>query len=127
VLSSILGEASALKMAYAGIGKGFQALGTAMALGAARAGVTHHLVAELADSQPELYAWLRKMLPTMYAKAYRWDREMLEISAFLEPERGAADMFVGAAALYRHVADDQRIGADSEIISILEAFISPSV
>lgn len=127
VLSSILGEASALKMAYAGIGKGFQALGTAMALGAARAGVTDHLVAELADSQPELYAWLRKMQPTMYAKAYRWDGEMLEISAFLEPERGAADMFGGAAALYRHVAEDHRIGADSEIISILEAFTSPSV
>ena len=122
VLSDRLGEASALKMAYAGIGKGFQALGTAMALGAARAGVSRHLVEELADSQPQLYAWLREMLPAMYAKAYRWNGEMLEISAFLEPERGAAEMFAGAAALYRHVAEDHRAGPDSEIVSILERF-----
>jgi hypothetical protein len=25
---------------------------------------------------PHLYAWLSKMLPVMYAKAYRWDDEM---------------------------------------------------
>lgn len=126
VISESLGDASALKMAYAGITKGFQAIGAAMALGAARAGAAECFVAELRDTQPALYAWLTKMIPVMYAKAYRWDDEMLEIAKFLEPERGAADMLMGAARLYRHVAEDNRIGPQSEIISILDRFVKPT-
>jgi putative dehydrogenase len=61
----------------------------------------------------------------MYAKAYRWDDEMREISRFLEPERGAADMLAGAAVLYQHVAEDNRVGAQSEILSILNRFVEP--
>ncbi len=123
LISDKLGDASALKMAYGGVTKGLQAIGTAMALGAARAGVGSALVEELSDTQPQVYAWLCKTLPLMYAKAYRWDDEMLEISRFLEPERGAADMLSGAAALYRHVAEDHRAGANSEIIPILDHFV----
>lgn len=122
MISDALGDASALKMAYAGITKGFQAIGVSMALGAARTGAADSLVAELQDSQPALYTWLCKMIPRMYAKAYRWDDEMREIAKFLEPERGAADMLLGAATLYRHVAEDNRSGAQSEIISILDRF-----
>lgn len=125
VISNALGDASALKMAYAGVTKGFQAIGTSMALGAARAGAANSFVAELQDSQPELYKWLVKTMPSMYAKANRWDGEMREISRFLEPERGAADMFTGAAVLYQHVADDNRIGPQSEILSILNRFVEP--
>jgi hypothetical protein len=123
VISGNLGDASALKMAYAGITKGFQALGTSMALGAARAGALESFMAELRDSQKELYAWLCRMLPVMYAKAYRWDDEMREISKFLEPEQGAAGMLSGAATLYQHVADDNRAGPQSEIISTLDRFV----
>lgn len=123
VLSVALGDASALKMAYAGITKGFQALGTSMALGAARNGATESFVAELQASQPSLYAWLSKQLPTMYAKAYRWDGEMREIAKFLEPEQGAAGMLTGAADLYVHVAADNRAGPQSEIISTLDRFV----
>ncbi len=125
IISDALGDASALKMAYAGITKGIQAIGACMALGAARAGAAESFIAELRDSQPALYAWLAKMIPSMYAKAYRWDDEMREISRFLEPERGAADMFTGAAVLYRHVAEDNRIGPQSEILSILNRFVGP--
>ncbi|MCV3242491.1 NAD(P)-dependent oxidoreductase [Mesorhizobium sp. ZC-5] len=123
VVSDALGDASALKMAYAGITKGFQALGTSMALGAARNGVNESFVEELQASQPALYAWLSKQLPTMYAKAYRWDGEMREIARFLEPERGAAGMLTGAADLYEHVAEDNRAGPKSEIISTLDRFV----
>lgn len=123
VLSTALGDASALKMAYAGITKGFQALGTSMALGAARNGAAESFVAELQASQPSLYAWLSKQLPTMYAKAYRWDGEMHEIAKFLQPEQGAAQMLTGAASIYQHVADDNRTGPQSEIISILDRFV----
>jgi len=123
VLSDNLGDASALKMAFAGITKGFQALGTAMALGASRTGTADHFKAEMQRTLPELYGWLSKMLPSMYAKAYRWDDEMREIATFLEPERGAADMLLGAATLYQHVAEDNRTGPTSEILSALELFV----
>jgi putative dehydrogenase len=123
LISAALGDASALKMAFAGITKGVQAIGTSMVLGAARAGVADAFVAELKGTLPEIHAWLGKMLPTMYAKAYRWDDEMREIAKFLEPEKGAAAMLVGAAELYQHVAEDNRAGSDSEIISILTRFV----
>ena len=122
VLSPDLGDASALKMSYAGITKGFQALGASMALGAARNGAAESFVAELKASQPQLYAWLRSQLPTMYAKAYRWDGEMREIAKFLQPEQGASGMLAGAADLYEHIAEDNRAGPQSEIISTLDAF-----
>jgi 3-hydroxyisobutyrate dehydrogenase-like beta-hydroxyacid dehydrogenase len=126
VLSDAVGDASALKMAYAGINKGFQAMGAAMILGAARNGAAESLVAELKDSQPELYAWLSKVLPAMYRKAYRWDDEMREIAKFLEPERGAVGMLTGAAGLYNHIAAEFREGASSEIISALDRFTRTS-
>jgi 3-hydroxyisobutyrate dehydrogenase-like beta-hydroxyacid dehydrogenase len=126
VLSRDLGDASTLKMSYAGITKGFQALGTSMALGAARNGAAESFIAELKFSQPQLYAWLSKQLPSMYAKAYRWDGEMREIAKFLQPEKGASGMLAGAADLYQHVAEDNRAGPQSEIISILEAFVRPA-
>lgn len=122
VLSGTVGDASALKMAYSGINKGFQAIGTAMILGAARNSAAESLVAELQDSQPEFYAWLAKKLPAMYSKAYRWNDEMREIAKFLEPERGAVGMLTGAAELYRHVAADFEEGPGSEIISVLDRF-----
>jgi putative dehydrogenase len=122
VLSTALGDASTIKMSYAGITKGFQALGASMALGAARNGAMDSLVAEMKFSLPQLYAWLEKFLPGMYGKAYRWDGEMREISKFLLPEKGASTMLAGAADLYEHIAEDHRAGPQSEIISTLNRF-----
>lgn len=127
VLSDALGDASALKMAYAGFTKGFQALATAMALGAARNRVSPNLIAELRDSQPALYAWLARMLPGMYPKAYRWDDEMREIARFLEPEPGSVQMLTGAADLFRHVAAAYREGPQAELISTINRFATPEV
>jgi L-threonate 2-dehydrogenase len=123
VLSTNLGDASTLKMSYAGITKGFQALGASMALGAGRNGAQESLVAELKFSQPQLYGWLSKAMPSMYDKAYRWDGEMREIAKFLLPEQGASTMLTGAADLYVHIAEDNRAGPKSEIISALDRFI----
>jgi L-threonate 2-dehydrogenase len=122
VLSGQLGDASAIKMSYAGITKGFQALGTAMVLGAFRNGAGESFPAELKSSQPQLHAWLTRELPRMYPKAYRWVGEMEEIAKFLEPELGASEMLIGAAHLYEHVAVDNRAGPHSEILSILNSF-----
>jgi 3-hydroxyisobutyrate dehydrogenase-like beta-hydroxyacid dehydrogenase len=124
VLSKNLGDASTLKMAYAGITKGFQALGSAMVLGAARNGAADSLIAEMKSSLPQLHGWLVRMLPSMYDKAYRWDGEMREISKFLLPEQGASDMLSGAADLYEHIAAANREGAQSEIIATLNKFVS---
>jgi putative dehydrogenase len=123
VLSTTLGDASTLKMSYAGITKGFQALGASMALGAGRNGAQESLIEELKFSQPQLYGWLSKSMPSMYDKAYRWDGEMREIAKFLLPEQGASTMLSGAADLYVHIAEDNRVGPASEIISTLNRFI----
>jgi L-threonate 2-dehydrogenase len=122
VLSDAIGDASALKMAYAGINKGFQAIGAAMALGAARNGAADVLVTELRHSQPELYAFLSKKLPAMYSKAFRWDDEMREIAKFLEPEPGSVAMLTGAADLYNRIAAEYAAGPRSEIISAIDRF-----
>lgn len=124
VLSATLGDASALKMSYAGITKGFQALGASMVLGAGRNGAAESFVAELKASQPQLFGWLSKQLPSMYDKAYRWDGEMREIAKFLLPEQGASEMLTGAANLYEHIAADNRVGPQSEIISTLNRFVA---
>ncbi|GAB5375833.1 MAG: NAD(P)-dependent oxidoreductase [Acuticoccus sp.] len=124
-LSAAIGDASALKMAYAGITKGTQAIGAAMALGAFRNGAGESLLAELAASQPATLAALSRQLPAMLPKAYRWDGEMREIARFLEPEAGAARMMTGAADLYQHIAEDVAEGEQSEIVQLLRRFRAP--
>ncbi|WP_180899746.1 NAD(P)-dependent oxidoreductase [Martelella soudanensis] len=106
LLSDRQGDASALKMAYAGITKGFQALATAMAEGAGRNGQLEALKAEVETSLPDIYKWLAAQLPNMPAKAYRWDGEMAEIARFLDAEDDVASMFEGASRFYRRVARD---------------------
>ena len=104
VIEGGIGAASALKLGYAGITKGITALGSAMALGAGRAGVAEVLRAELAASQPEVLRYLQRSVPDMFAKAYRWVAEMEEISAFLDG-MPAAPIYEGAARLYENLAE----------------------
>ncbi len=107
VLTGDIGAASALKMSYAGITKGFTALGAVMALAATHAGADAALHRELADSQPELLAWLSRQVPRMYSKAYRWVAEMEEIAGFIDDPSAGSRILEGAAGLYRRLADDQ--------------------
>ena len=101
-----IGAASAMKMSYAGITKGFTALGAAMMLAAARAGTTDALRAELPASQPALHGWLTRAMPKMYSKAYRWVAEMEEISGFVGEDPAAAQFFQAAARFYERIAAD---------------------
>jgi 3-hydroxyisobutyrate dehydrogenase-like beta-hydroxyacid dehydrogenase len=114
-----LGDASALKMAYAGSTKGTQAVMISIMLGAARAGVAEALAAEMADSQPGRIADQLRHLPATLRKAYRWDGEMEEIARFLDPESGASEIFQGAAELYRRLAADAAAGPGSERLRLL--------
>jgi 3-hydroxyisobutyrate dehydrogenase-like beta-hydroxyacid dehydrogenase len=106
VLEGPLTAASALKMSYAGITKGFTALGAAMMLASARGGSASALKAELAESQPALLAWLTRQTPNMYAKAYRWVAELDEIAAFVGDEHAERKMLEAAARLYERIAED---------------------
>ncbi len=115
-----IGAASAMKMSYAGITKGFTALGAAMMLAATRAGTADALKAELSSSQPALYGWLTRQMPRMYSKAYRWVAEMEEIAAFVGEDPAGAKFYHGAAELYTRVAADFE-GANKET-NMLDAF-----
>ena len=125
-MSQNLGDASGIKMAYAAITKGMQAIGAAAAIGAARAGASDAFLEEMKDTQPVLYAWLSRMLPVMARKAYRWDDEMTEIARFMAPEAGGVQMFEGAAALYRHIGEENKIGPEAEMIAIVDRFVKPT-
>ena len=104
VLGGPIGAASALKMSYAGITKGFTAVGAAMTLCALQAGCAQALHRELAMSQPQLFAWLARQVPRMYPKAYRWVAEMEEIGHFLGDETPAGDIYAAIARLYQDCA-----------------------
>jgi L-threonate 2-dehydrogenase len=120
VLEGPVGAASALKMSYAGITKGFTALGAAMALAATRAGAAEALHRELADSQPALLGWLTRQVPRMYPKAYRWVAEMEEIAGFIGAPDAGAPMLDGAARLYQRIANDAE--GEQHDTSALSAF-----
>jgi putative dehydrogenase len=120
VLDGPLHAASALKMSYAGITKGFTALGAVMMLAATRAGTAADLHRELAASQPALLAWLTRQTPNMYSKAYRWVAEMEEIADFVGEDDGR-QIFEGAAALYRRLAAD--VAGDGRETADLSKFL----
>ena len=101
-----VGAASAMKMSYAGITKGFTALGAAMMLAATRAGTADALVAEMTVSQPALLKWLTTQMPRMHSKAYRWVAEMEEIAAFVGEDHPGSGFYQSAARLYEAIAVD---------------------
>jgi 3-hydroxyisobutyrate dehydrogenase-like beta-hydroxyacid dehydrogenase len=122
VIDGPVGAASALKMSYAGITKGFTAIGTVMMLGAARAGCADALRQELAESQPQLLAWLDGQVPGMFPKAYRWVAEMEEIAGFLADDPAGRGIYEGAARLYERLAEAAEAPAPDGEIDRLAAF-----
>ncbi|MDE2580473.1 MAG: NAD(P)-dependent oxidoreductase [Rhodospirillales bacterium] len=124
VLDGPVGFASAMKLSYAGITKGFTALGTMMLLAATRAGTAAPLRAELERSQPQLLAWLVRQGPRMPDKAYRWVAEMEEIAAFTAEDPAAAASFAAAARLYARIAADR--AADGTETAALLRVLAPA-
>lgn len=113
VLDGPLTAASALKMSYAGITKGFTALGAAMMLAGTRGGSAAALRAELEESQPEFWLWLRRQLPRMYSKAYRWVAELDEIADFVGKDHPEYGMLSAAARFYEELAKDYDAGREA--------------
>jgi 3-hydroxyisobutyrate dehydrogenase-like beta-hydroxyacid dehydrogenase len=122
LLDGPVGAASALKMSYAGITKGFTAVAVAMVLGATRAGSADALYQELALSQPQLLAWLSRQVPRMHPKAYRWVAEMEEIGHFLNDGTPGGDMFASVARLYQDIAEMARAPAAGDAVAQLQTF-----
>src|SRR5450830_2056255 len=123
VLQGPLTTASALKMSYAGITKGFTALGAAMMLAATRGGSAEALKAELAASRPDLLGYLTRQVPNMYSKAYRWVAELEEISTFVGEDHDEHAMLDAAARFYERIAQDfdgekQEVGALDKFLGL---------
>ncbi|KAF5321727.1 hypothetical protein D9619_001722 [Psilocybe cf. subviscida] len=116
-----IGNASALKMSYAGIVKGLTGLFTTLILSAhANSPATSEaLLQELSDSQPDLLKRITRAVPAMIPKAYRWVGEMEEISGFVGG--GEADIHHGMAAIYSRI--ERSITEGNEDVETLKAFV----
>ena len=121
MLDGQLSAASALKMSYAGITKGTQAVGAAMMLAAMRAGSGDALYEELAYSQKALLKQFQQQLPMMPAKAYRWVAEMEEIAGFVGEGSAARELYEGAAHFYARMAED--FAENKENTTAIETFL----
>jgi L-threonate 2-dehydrogenase len=121
VLDGAMSAASALKMSYAGITKGTQAIGAAIMLAATRAGSADALFAELSSSQKEMFAWFKRGLALMPPKAYRWVAEMHEIAGFVGEDPTAHELYEGAAHFYERIAED--FDGDKKDVAALTDFL----
>jgi 3-hydroxyisobutyrate dehydrogenase-like beta-hydroxyacid dehydrogenase len=104
VVSDTIGHASGLKMCYACLTKGLTALATELLVCAERLGLSDALHAEQESSQASLLKWIERSLPSMPPKAHRWVGEMEEIAATLAAVGLPPGMLLGAADVYRWVA-----------------------
>ncbi len=95
------GRASAVKMCYAALTKGSNALFTAVLVAAEALGVSSEVRAEYETSQPDLYRRMKANVPFLPADAWRYAGEMEEIAATFDSV-GVTPLFhLGAAATYR--------------------------
>ncbi len=98
------GRAKAIKICYATVTKGTQALCTESFVSAKRLGVFDVLMTELETSQKALLAFAQNGLQQMPPKAHRWVGEMNELAATYQGIGLTPRMLAGAADLYRHVS-----------------------
>lgn len=113
-ISGEIGGASGLKMCFASLTKGFTALTIHSFTTAHRLGVTAELEDHLSKYSPKTLE-LTKNLTSMPPKAYRWVREMQEISATFQEDGGfvqSEDIFGGIANTYALVADGTDLGLE---------------
>jgi 3-hydroxyisobutyrate dehydrogenase-like beta-hydroxyacid dehydrogenase len=116
VMEGPVGQASALKMCYAGLTKGLHAVGVSVIRGAIEAGIEATFFTELAESQPMLLDYFVRRTPGVFVKTYRWVAEMQEIGDFLGGP--GEQIYDGAAALFEGMAIDHA-GARTEEAELL--------
>jgi 3-hydroxyisobutyrate dehydrogenase-like beta-hydroxyacid dehydrogenase len=96
-----IGQASAMKMAYAALTKGTWTLHTAVMMAAQQLGVRDALISEFEHSQGGALASIRGKVPFLPADSARWVGEMEEIAATFEHSGVTPDFHKGAAAVFR--------------------------
>jgi 3-hydroxyisobutyrate dehydrogenase-like beta-hydroxyacid dehydrogenase len=126
VIDGPVGAASGLKLCYAGLTKGFIALGSAMISAAARDGLASALRDELARSQPAMLGRLQRQITAMFPKAHRWVAEMEQIAEFLGDAGNGAEIYAGIARLYAALAKEIEAG-DSARLDALKSFCEASM
>ena len=137
VIGEAIGQASGLKMCYAALTKGLQALGTELLIAARQMGLEETLRAEQRQSIPDVLAWLEKSVPPMPPKAYRWIGEMEEIATTFADLGMTPKMLEGAADMYRFVAEtplgkespetrDPNRGLDGIVAALADALPQPA-
>jgi len=99
-----IGEASALKMVYAGLTKGTWTLQTAVLLAAKRLGVLDPLLEEFEGSQKGPLDAMRARVPFLPADSARWVGEMEEIAATFASAGVTPGFHDGAAEIFRLLA-----------------------
>lgn len=99
-----VGQASALKTCYAALTKGVMALGAEVLVSAQAWGLEGPLREEFQLSQPALYQWLERSLPTMAPKAHRFIGEMEEHGKGFSSQGLTPGIMEGAAEFYRFAA-----------------------
>jgi 3-hydroxyisobutyrate dehydrogenase-like beta-hydroxyacid dehydrogenase len=107
VLQGDVGQASGLKMCYAAMTKGLQALGAELLVAAKLLGVEDTLRAEQ-DQGGDLAAvrrFVERALPNVPPKAYRWIGEMEEIARCFEELGLPGRLMLGAADVYTNFRD----------------------
>jgi len=97
----LIGQASALKMLYAGATKGMFSLFAAVAVTAEAAALRQELFDEFAYSRPDILSVITRMVTRIPADAGRWASEMEEIAATFSQYGMTPKFHEGAAALMR--------------------------
>lgn len=122
-VSARIGSASALKLAYSGVTKAYQALALGMLTGAAENDVLDAFWDELHFSKPYLLEYFQREFPPMLPKAHRWAPEMDEIATFAAGTPAGA-MATGASEVYRTVAAEPALPATTQIKDALARFLA---
>jgi 3-hydroxyisobutyrate dehydrogenase-like beta-hydroxyacid dehydrogenase len=112
LLGDEIGKASGIKMCYAALTKGLQALGTELLVAARALGVEEELRAEQAQGPGSPRLWIERSIASMPPKAYRWVGEMEEIAATFADLGLTPRILLGAADLYRFVSETP-LGAET--------------
>jgi 3-hydroxyisobutyrate dehydrogenase-like beta-hydroxyacid dehydrogenase len=99
-----VGRASALKMCYAAMNKGTDALYANLMLAARRLGVQQELMHELETSQAGAASRIVRRVPFLAATAERFTGEMAEIAATFDAAGVSGDFYRGAEWLFSLLA-----------------------
>jgi|SRR6266542_3855844 len=120
VLEGDVGKASALKMCFAALTKGLQALGTELFVAARLLGVAEALRGEQQRDMGNILAYLDRATPTMIPKAYRWVGEMEEIARCFDEVGLPGATFQGIAEVYRRVTECDDVPVDEVLDRVAE-------